>query len=315
MHRILKEDSEFRSLEIPLSKIQREDLEHRILKQGSKDTIYVWKDIIIAGYESYDLYQKHHCFVKPKDQYFSHRDNVIAWICRRQLKRIDLVPNARAWLSYNLYEAEERIEKRRNAKENFQYRQLSPSTHTDEAPVLVTNSERVKTEIAKELGFCTGTLRRNIVFGQSLDQLEKIIPGTRNRILLGELEIAKMKLKALLNIPRAKLIEMLTDPSCTKLTIPKDSFNKQEKKSTSNLKYHVKIKTGIKQMPAYDPDAELNGMTYTLGSWTKAIIRTKENADFNAATITGKERLHKALEGLAAEINELQIKLEVDDNE
>ena len=73
MFRMLIEDPEFRSLELPLSKSQREELEHRILTYGKHDTIFVWKNTIISGYESYDICQRYHFRVQPTDQYFAHR--------------------------------------------------------------------------------------------------------------------------------------------------------------------------------------------------------------------------------------------------
>ena len=61
----------------------------------------------------------------------------------------------------------------------------------------------------------------------------------------------------------------------------------------------------IKQMPAYDPDAVLNGLTFTAASWSKAVLRVRKTADFRAATPAGRRRLQRALSGLMAEITEL----------
>ena len=64
-------------------------------------------------------------------------------------------------------------------------------------------------------------------------------------------------------------------------------------------------------MPAYDPDAELNGMTFTVSSWGRTVSRVREKTDFQAATPEGKQRLQQALTGLMAEVNELNQILEV----
>ncbi len=315
MFRILKEDLEFRNLELPLNRSQLEELEKKILTTGKHDIIFVWKDTIISGYACYDICQRYHFRVKPTDQYFSHRDNVIAWICRRQLKHTDMNQNARAWLLYNLYEAEKRNEKRRRAKEDFQYRQLSPSTHATSVPFWETGSMRVMSDIGKEFGICSGTITRYVVFGKKLDQLETQFPGVRNRILLGELEIARAHIGTLLEMPRDILQKMLNDPTCKRLSPYKVMPNEREERKPRRKRQNLKIETGIKQMPTYDPDAELNGLTYTVGAWVKAVSRTKERTNFEAATDTGKERLRQALAGLIEEVDALENMLEVNFNE
>ena len=63
-------------------------------------------------------------------------------------------------------------------------------------------------------------------------------------------------------------------------------------------------------MPAYDPDAELNGLTFTIGSWGKAVSRVCEKTDFQAATEDGKQRLRYALTGLMTEVDRLNQRLE-----
>ena len=315
MFRILKEDLEFRSLELPLSKAQYDELEHRILMSGKHDIIFVWKDTIIYGYACYDICQRYHYRVKPTDQYFSHRDNVIAWVCRRQLKHNDMNQNAKAWLLYRLYEAEKRNEKRRRAKEDFQYRQLSPSTHATSIPFWETGSMRVMSDLGKEFGICSGTLTRYVAFGKKLDQLEIQFPGVRNRILLGELEIARAHIGTLLEMPRDILQKMLNDPTCKRLSPYKVLPNEKEERKPRRKRQNVRIETGIKQMPTYDPDAELNGLTYTVGAWVKAVSRTKERTNFEEATNTGKERLRQALAGLIEEVDALENMLEVNINE
>ena len=51
---------------------------------------------------------------------------------------------------------------------------------------------------------------------------------------------------------------------------------------------------GIKQMPKYDPDAELNGLRYTVSAWRNAIARTALQADLRRATPAGKNSLKAA---------------------
>ena len=68
-------------------------------------------------------------------------------------------------------------------------------------------------------------------------------------------------------------------------------------------------------MPEYDPDAELNGLRYTIPAWRKAILRTAIRTDFSRTTDNGKEGLKQALRGLVVEAECLSKMLEVNKND
>ena len=70
------------------------------------------------------------------------------------------------------------------------------------------------------------------------------------------------------------------------------------------------MKTAIKETPAYDPDAEVNGLNYTIMAWGKALNRTRESTDFHNATKKGREDLYRSLKALAIDVGCLVDKLE-----
>ena len=47
----------------------------------------------------------------------------------------------------------------------------------------------------------------------------------------------------------------------------------------------------VKQMPSYDPDAEVSGLTLTIPSWVSSIQRTYAAAEFSAISPHALERL------------------------
>ena len=63
-------------------------------------------------------------------------------------------------------------------------------------------------------------------------------------------------------------------------------------------------------MPAYDPDAELNGLNYTLGAWAKMVNQACEKSDFRAASAAGRARLAHAAGALILDLDSLRRKLE-----
>ncbi|NCB65915.1 MAG: hypothetical protein EOM48_07040 [Bacilli bacterium] len=61
----------------------------------------------------------------------------------------------------------------------------------------------------------------------------------------------------------------------------------------------------IKTMPAFDPDAEVAGLTLTIPSWTSSIERTKSTADLNIISSSAKGRLEEALNELQSTVQEM----------
>ncbi len=54
----------------------------------------------------------------------------------------------------------------------------------------------------------------------------------------------------------------------------------------------------IKQMPVYDPDAEVSSLTLTIPSWISSIKRTQSMADLTHISFNAKERLNSQLHSL-----------------
>lgn len=61
----------------------------------------------------------------------------------------------------------------------------------------------------------------------------------------------------------------------------------------------------IKTMPAYDPDAEVAGLTLTIPSWMSSIDRTKSMAHLEAISPAARQNLLAALTELEGKIQEM----------
>lgn len=64
----------------------------------------------------------------------------------------------------------------------------------------------------------------------------------------------------------------------------------------------ISLSIGIKDMPDYDPDMELQGLTLTVPTWITVIERAKRRTDFTLATRGAKEDLRSALTKLEKEV-------------
>lgn len=300
MYKLLLEDKEFKSMDLPLPVEKRELLEQLIQKDLCHEPVTVWHDRIIDGYERYALYEKYHRTYPVREETMMTRDEAIAWICQHQLKRQDLNSNAEAWLLYRLFSARCRRAKLSTPSETF---------------ILLPNRTEVQQQICRDYHISEASMRRYTAFGKQLDLLEESYPGTRQRILTGDLKVAREHMKALLAMPDLQLRRMIESPESRRLVPARKVRPITPRRRTDTQAPKIVPHTGIKQMPAYDPDAELNGLTFTVSSWEKAVTRVRGMADFQAASPAGKRRLHQALSGLMTEVGELDRKLEVCVNE
>ena len=66
------------------------------------------------------------------------------------------------------------------------------------------------------------------------------------------------------------------------------------KKQVLEVKETVKSMS-IKDMPVFDPDAEINSLALTIPSWISSIDRTQSAAQFPLLTIKGKKQLEPQL--------------------
>ena len=305
----------FRELNIPLSPVQRTDLEKRIRKGNSVEPIPVWNNQILVGYERFELCEKYHRGYRVSDMSFIRMHEAVAWVCRQQLNRKDLHRQAVCWLIYRLYKALLEGERQKAARDRFQYRMLSPSLRSGQGEQQETENGALMKAIGDEFGFHRSTIRSYIKYGRQLDRLEEMFPGVRLRILKGEIEAPIIYMDAVMQLPQEKLAQMVNDPRCRNLLPPEEIRKKILTARGTKPKEEVRINAGIKEMPAYDPDAELNRLTYTVGTWSKTVRRTGETADFRNATWKGRENLYRALWGLVTDIKNLSDKLEALEHE
>ena len=102
-------DPEFERFVPPLTQKERELLEESILREGCRDAIVVWNDIILDGYNRYDICIKHGLPYQVKHLQLDSRDEAISWICVNQMARRNITEETRRYLIGKRYEAEKRI--------------------------------------------------------------------------------------------------------------------------------------------------------------------------------------------------------------
>lgn len=99
---MIRIDEEFKNLIPALSADERNGLEESLLKEGCRDALVLWGDILIDGHNRYEICTKHNIPYKTVEKQFDDRNAVIKWIILNQFSRRNLPLYERARLALRL---------------------------------------------------------------------------------------------------------------------------------------------------------------------------------------------------------------------
>ena len=160
--------------------------------------------------------------------------------------------------------------------------------------------------LSEEVGVHRTTISKDGAIAEAMDRIADIEPSLFEAILRGDvrfkhdeiLELSRMDEKKLSDIRRRKL-----GKKDVKMRRRNRNDVKKENFGSGAMAEETQIKTGIKEMPAFDPDIELKGLMLTVPTWINLIARTEKKTDMNLATKTAKEQLATNLLRLQEQIN------------
>ena len=215
----LKVDPEFQGKIPPLTFEELNQLEANILRDGRIiNPIIVWEGLIVDGHNRFIIAKKH-----PEIPYtvheteFANRYEAIIWICKNQLGRRNLTPEQKKYLIGKQYEAEKCSNggdrKSAVAKSGCQIGNLIPTSKTCQ-------------KVAKENGVGMRTVFRAEEFAKGVDAAEEAVPGTRQKVLSGEVKPTAAEIASVARAPPEERPALVAE--ICKLKPPKPSAQKQK---------------------------------------------------------------------------------------
>ena len=213
----LKVDPEFQGKIPPLTFEELNQLEANILRDGRIiNPIIVWEGLIVDGHNRFIIAKKH-----PEIPYtvheteFANRYEAIIWICKNQLGRRNLTPEQKKYLIGKQYEAEKCSNggdrKSAVAKSGCQIGNLIPTSKTCQ-------------KVAKENGVGMRTVFRAEEFAKGVDAAEEAVPGTRQKVLSGEVKPTAAEIASVARAPpeeRPALVAEICKPKPPKPPVQK----------------------------------------------------------------------------------------------
>ena len=297
--KILQIDQEFKELIPPLSKEEFNLLEENILKFGCIDPICTWNNTIIDGHNRYSICTKHNLKFNIQAFNFELREEAKDWICANQLGRRKISDETRKYLIVKRYEMEKILLNNPGGKNQYSKIYKENEEIKEERDRIHRPVTAIK--LGKEYNVSTRTVLTYANYSKAIDKLNTEEPDLTQKILNGEIKVPQNQV-----IRISKLSPKI-----------KNKIQKYLKKETNSTDYLIKPKTvanekkyKIKEMPEYDPNAELVSLSFTIPSWIESLDRVLSLSKYKTATKDVKNKVKKELHNLEFSIGTMLLALE-----
>ena len=280
-------------LVLPFNPIERKEMEENISRNGGMRCVRTWGNVILVDYEYYYYYLNQSIPFCLKQIPLETELEAIAWICQNQILR-KLLPNEmRKYLIGKRSITEEAIAIHRLRKLNGRSGpELYPSLKIARHSI---SQRHIRERLGAEYSIGSATIKKYESYTLSLDTIRELSSKFVKEHLQGKLRMSIETVEKLAALPADTMYiecqKLLSEPVEVKIKRKKRTIfeNLQDNKSK------ILPAASIKNMPVYDPDAEIISLVLTISSWRSSINRVKEVVDADKASPEARLRLIEAL--------------------
>lgn len=279
---ILRTEKDFKNLIRPLKREEYLQLEDNLLNEGCRDPIVVWRYTIVDGHNRYEICKRHHIPFAILEMEFECKEAAIAWICANQLGRRSITDETRKFLIGMQYESEKIVHAKKNMDGINQYSAADLKGKTGkQVQMTAPTGHMTAQKIAEENHISPGTVQKYAVYTRALEQIGSKSPTLVPKILSGEYKISHKNVMALAEMTPEEIKKV--SRRIERSQQPYVQYNRTRREIQEHCAETAvceeKPKPSVKDMPVFDPDAEITGLTLTIPSWASSIerIRTKTN--------------------------------------
>ena len=304
-------NEKFRTLIPPLNKAEYTELEKSLIKEGCREPLITWNGYLIDGHNRYEICTRLNIKYKVTNMPFESEEDAISWICSNQLGRRSISEETRKYLIGKRYEAEKIIGERRSNRGINQY------TPEKKRPVgrPASNDYRHRTadKLGKEYHVSHGTIKNYGSFSRVVDRIGERAPALATQILAGKVKISQKGLTELVEMNDSEMDAVTCSISERGEYVPYNNTRREIHELTK--KTETQLAPSVKDMPAYDPDAEAVGLTLTIPTWASSIERIDGIMDKTQLSKKARKNLIEALKMLKMKINEMLSELGENEND
>ena len=308
--RQLKIDPQLKNLILPLWRKEYLQLENNLLANGCREALTSWKGILIDGHNRYEICMRHQIPFHVVEMNFACREEAVAWICANQLSRRNLPEEFRKYLIGKQYESEKIVSK---VKKTGGLNQYSGEVLAPEKIVSTRNTRRqIASKIAQENYISRASVEKYAIYSQALYIIAEKEPDIVRKILSGQYKIAHKNVVELSKLTAAEIRKI--DRRMQKMQEPFVQYNKIRAilAGTAEEIPGEEPVSSVKDMPAFDPDVDINVLTLTIPSWSSSIHRVRTKTDLSIVSAGAKDRLVTELRLLIQRVEEMLAAFEGD---
>lgn len=311
--RELKIDQTFKNLIRPLLRQEYLQLEENILSYGCREPIAVWCDTILDGHNRYEICMKHQVPFSVLELEFTYREEAVAWICANQLGRRNLTEEARKYLIGKQYESEKVANDKRNALGINQYsRRFSLNGDAEEENTIQITHRRTAARIAEENHISHGSVQKYSSYARAIEAIGCKVPEMVPKLLSGRYKVSHKNIIELARMDAEDIKKVCNRIEKNQLPFVRYNTTRREIQKTTANYVPTELQEGpsVKDMPKYDPDAEITGLILTIPSWISSIQRILNMSDMSGISESARVNLLENLDGLQDKISEIAARIE-----
>lgn len=286
----LKINPALRLLVLPLTPAEYESLEQEILTVGNQRPVQCWYQYLISDFERVEISQRNNIPFEVNHTNFCTEIEIVAQICERELKNPLLPSDMRRYLIGKLYNAEKIIAAHRVAgtdryKEK-RGRELSHAKTTADIRLV-----HIRERLGSRYHLNPATVTRYATYADGIDIIFQHDSHMASQILNGTVKLP---------------VDVVRGYAISASTTEKSSLSDDFSRSSS-----VPTGPSVKDMPVFDPDAEINSLALTIPSWVQLLNRTRSTEKLSLITEEGRTNLKNKLRHLISVASKLDSALEV----
>lgn len=301
----LKINAGFKRLIPPLSSEELQQLEQNLIRDGCREPLCIWNSTILDGYNRYEICTRLQIPFTIQRIYLKSREEAIAWICANQLGRRNITDEMRKYLIGKRYEMEKMIGAHNAAGINqHKKKEVRPKMLAE--PAFDKTACRTRERLGKEYHISHATVDIYGIYAHALDTLSKVVPEFVPKILSGEVKISHHNIVELSQLSQQDICRLSKHIIDSEIEFVRYSDIRKVLPKRQDLprKAPMLITVGsVKDMPAYDPDAEISSLALTVPSWVSSIDRTRSLANLSDISNNARRKLEKELLALKKTID------------
>lgn len=294
-------DETLKQLIPPLSPAEYKQLEDELLNEGCREPIRIWNNIIIDGHNRYEICLRHGLGFKTQSMQLTDINDAMAWICATHIGRRNITEATRRYLIGKRYESEKAVGVLHSGGEN------PPVSGNAAAPAdweqsackgLITRTSK---KIGNEYQLAHSTVEKYGAYSRAIDALTKSNQEIVPLILSGQTKISYKNVIELAKLPVWELryiSKRLIQNDRVLVDYAAKRINMENRRRKPKKKQAISSRLTIKDMPTFDPDAEISSLSLTIPSWISSLERTQATANIALVSKKAKDRLSAMLDDL-----------------